>query len=107
MILGTDTLQDHNVRTYSMKDESADIPDPLLFLAKGDSIPLTQALADREGVKIDDRIDIQTVQRVERFRVRGLLKPDGPAKAMSGDVAIMDIYAAQTASGKEGRIDPG
>ncbi|MFH0975720.1 MAG: FtsX-like permease family protein [Spirochaetota bacterium] len=105
MILGIDTLQDSNVRSYSIKDESADIPDPLLFLAKRDSILITQALADREGIKIDQEIKVQTVQGIKRFKVRGLLNPEGPAKAAGGDIAIMDIFAAQLAFGKENRID--
>ena len=33
MILGIDVLQDHHIRDYSITDESAEIPDPLLFLA--------------------------------------------------------------------------
>ncbi len=42
---------------------------------------------------------------LKTFTVRGLLEPEGPAKALGGDIAIMDIYAAQLAFGKETRID--
>jgi putative ABC transport system permease protein len=105
MILGVDVLQDNKVRDYSVTDESADIPDPLLFLAKPDSILLTKEMADREGIKIDQRIQVQTVQGIKTFTVRGLLNPEGLAKAAGGDLAIMDIYAAQMVFGKEGRID--
>lgn len=105
MILGVDLLQDHQIRSYSLTDESADIPDPLLFLAKKDSILLTREMAVREGIKIDQEIQVQTVQGIKKFVVRGLLDPEGPAKAAGGDIAIMDIYAAQMVFGKEGRID--
>ena len=98
-------LQDHKIRSYSLTDESADIPDPLLFLAKPDSILLTREMAAREGITIDQKVRVQTVQGIKTLTVRGLLEPDGPAKAAGGDVAIMDIYAAQIAFGKEGRID--
>ena len=37
--------------------------------------------------------------------MRGLLNPEGPAKTMGGNIAIMDYPAAQMAFGKEGRID--
>lgn len=105
MILGVDVLQDGNIRDYKLSDENADIPDPLLFLARPDSILLTKELADREGIKIEQIIRVQTVRGVKNFRVRGLLNPEGPAKIASGNIAIMDYPAAQTAFGKEGRID--
>jgi putative ABC transport system permease protein len=105
MILGVDVLQDGNIRDYKLSDENADIPDPLLFLARPDSILLTRELADREGIKIDQKIRIQTVRGIRTFRVRGLLNPEGPAKIASGSIAIMDYPAAQMAFGKEGRID--
>jgi putative ABC transport system permease protein len=105
VVLGVDVLQDNNIRSYSVTDESADIPDPLLFLAKPDSILLTREMAKREGIQIDRKIRVQTVQGLKTFTVRGLLEPDGPAKALGGDIAIMDIYAAQMAFGKDGRMD--
>ena len=105
VVLGVDVLQDSNIRDYSVTDESSDIPDPLLFLAKPDSILLTKEMALREGIRIDQKLQVQTVQGLKNFTVRGLLEPDGPAKALGGDIAIMDVYAAQLAFGKEGRID--
>ena len=105
MILGVDVLQDSNIRDYKLTDESADIPDPLLFLARPDSILLTRALAAREGITIDQKIKVQTVRGIQTFRVRGLLNPEGPARTMGGNIAIMDLPAAQMAFGKEGRID--
>jgi putative ABC transport system permease protein len=105
MILGVDVLQDSNIREYKLSDENADIPDPLLFLARPDSILLTRELAEREGIKLDQTIQVQTVRGIRTFRVRGLLNPEGPAKVASGNIAIMDYPAAQMAFGKEGRID--
>jgi putative ABC transport system permease protein len=105
MVLGVDVLQDGNIREYKLSDESADIPDPLLFLARPDSILLTRELANREGIKLDQEIRVQTVRGISTFRVRGLLNPEGPAKIMAGSIAIMDYPAAQMAFGKEGRID--
>lgn len=105
VVLGIDVLQDGNIRDYRVTDESADIPDTLLFLAKPDSILLTREMAEREGIAVDQQVRVQTVQGIGTFTVRGLLEPDGPAKALGGDIAIMDVYAAQLAFGKEGRID--
>jgi len=105
VVLGIDVLQDHKIRDYSITDETADIPDPLLFLARSDSILLTRAMAEREGIEIDQEIRLQTVQGIKAFKVRGLLNPEGPARVAGGDIAVMDIYAAQMVFGKEGRID--
>ncbi len=105
MILGVDVLQDGNIREYKLSDDNSDIPDPLLFLARPDSILLTQQLAQREGIRIDQEIQVQTVRGIRKFRVRGLLNPEGPAKIMGGNIAVMDYPAAQMAFGKEGRID--
>jgi putative ABC transport system permease protein len=105
MILGVDVLVDTQVRDYSLSGESADVPDPILFLAKPDSILVTKTMAEREGFTLDQKIQVQTVEGIRTFRIRGILNPEGPAKAMGGNLAVMDIYAAQMAFGKNGRID--
>lgn len=105
MILGVDVLVDTQVRDYSLSGDSADIPDPLLFLARPDSILITREMAKREGISLDQKIRLQTVRGIRTFRVRGILDPTGPAKAMGGNVAIMDIYAAQMAFGMAGSIN--
>ena len=105
VILGVDVLQDSNIRDYRLSGENADIPDPLLFLARPDSILVTLEIAQRENIKLDQEIRVQTVRGIRLFHVRGILNPEGPAKAMGGNIAIMDYPAAQIAFGKEGRID--
>lgn len=105
MILGVDVLIDTQMREYSLHNESADIPDPLLFLARPDSILVTRTLAEREGFAIDQKIDVQTVDGIRTFQIRGILDPEGPAKAMGGNLAVMDIFAAQLVFGKEGKVD--
>lgn len=105
MILGVDVLLDTQMREYSLSGDSADIPDPLLFLARPDSILVTRTMADREGFTIDQKIQVRTVDGLRTFQIRGILNPEGPAKAMGGNLAVMDIYAAQMAFGKEGRVD--
>jgi len=105
MIIGVDLLQDHYIRDYRVSDETADIPDPLLFLAKPDSVLLSRGLAQENGFRIDQPVRIETVHGIRALTVRGFLEPEGPAKVMSDSLAVMDIYAAQMAFGKEGRID--
>src|SRR5512145_2874639 len=105
MLLGVNVLDDAQMREYDMTGDSADIPDPLLFLARPDSIVITRTMADREGFTLGMKIDVQTVDGIRTFEIRGILNPEGPAKAMGGNLAVMDIYAAQMAFGKTGRVD--
>ncbi len=105
MILGIDTLEDHHMRQYSLSGEGEDIPDPLMFLARPDSILLTRSMAKREGIRMGQKIRLQTVEGIKTFKVRGLLKPDGPARAAAGDVAVMDIFAAEKVFGMGRLID--
>ncbi|MEW6219882.1 MAG: FtsX-like permease family protein [Thermodesulfobacteriota bacterium] len=105
LILGVDILQDQGIRDYRLAGEAAEVPDPLLFLAKRDSILVTAAMAAQEGIALDQAVAVQTVAGIRTFTVRGLLHPEGPARVAGGDVAIMDIDAAQLAFGKSGRLD--
>ncbi len=105
VIIGVDVLQDHHIRDYRVSDETSDIPDPLLFLARPDSILMSRGLAHENNLHMDQPVTIETVQGVRALTMRGLLEPEGPAKVMSNSLAVMDIYAAQMAFGKEGKID--
>ncbi|HEY6010902.1 MAG TPA: FtsX-like permease family protein, partial [Nitrospirota bacterium] len=105
LIIGVDLLQDQHIRDYRVTDDTAEIPDPLLFLAKPDSVLASRGLARENNMLIDRPIQLETVRGVRSLMVRGFLEPDGPAKALNNSLAVMDIYAAQMAFGKEGRID--
>jgi putative ABC transport system permease protein len=103
-ILGVDLLQESAVRTYKATDQRV-IDDPLTFLNQADSIILTQTLAKAKGLKIDSKVRLATAQGVKTFTVRGLLEPEGAAKAYGGSLAIMDIDGARMMFGKENKID--
>jgi len=105
MIIGIDMLQDHHMRDYRVTDDTAEIPDPLLFLAKSDSVLVARDLARENNLGMDRAVEIETVRGIRSLTMRGFLEPVGPAKAMGNSLAVMDIYAAQMAFGKEGRID--
>ena len=80
-------------------------PIPLMFLAKPDSILVSRGMAGLNNIGMDKTMEIETVHGIRSLTVRGFLEPVGPAKTMSDSLAVMDIYAAQMAFGKEGRID--
>ena len=103
-ILGVDLLQETSVRSYKATDQRI-IDDPLTFLNQADSIVLTKSLAAAHGLKLDSKIKLSTAVGVKEFTVRGLLEPEGTAKAYGGSLAIMDIDGARVSFGKESKLD--
>jgi putative ABC transport system permease protein len=103
-IMGVDLLQEASVRTYKATDQRI-IDDPLTFLNQADSIILTRALAAKRGLKIEDRIRLSTASGAREFTIRGLLEPEGAARAYGGSLAIMDIDGARVSFGKENKLD--
>jgi putative ABC transport system permease protein len=103
-IMGVDLLQETSVRTYKATDQKI-IEDPLTFLNQPDSIILTRALAEKRGLAIDSKISLSTALGVRTFTVRGLLEPEGAARAYGGSLAIMDIDGARVSFGKENKLD--
>src|SRR5579885_2257188 len=104
MVFGVDLLKEQSVRTYKTTDEQA-IDDPLVFLNQPDSIILTHSFAEAHHLKIDSKFSLATARGSKTFTVRGLLSPEGPAKAYGGGIALMDIDGAQVTFGKEGKLD--
>ena len=103
-IMGVDLLQETSVRTYKATDQKI-IDDPLTFLNQPDSIILTKALAEKRGLALESKIELSTALGVRTFTVRGLLEPEGAARAYGGSLAIMDIDGARVSFGKENKLD--
>jgi putative ABC transport system permease protein len=94
MVLGVDLLQEQSVRTYKTSDEQI-IDDPLVFLNQPDSLIVTHGFADAHHFHQDSTFNLSTAHGTQKFTVRGLLSPEGPAKAFGGAIAIMDIDGAR------------
>ncbi len=69
------------------------------------AIFVTEAFASQHGLKVGADLRLSTPTGVETFRVYGLLRPEGLATAFGGQLAVMDLPAAQRWLGKDGRID--
>jgi putative ABC transport system permease protein len=104
-ILGVDVHQDQQIRNYRLSGQSTDTQNPLMLLSEPNTILITQALAEREGIKKDQNLRLETIYGMKTFKVGGLLNPEGPAKVAGGDMAVMDLHTAQMVFGKEGRVD--
>jgi len=105
LILGVDMLGDRSLRTYDLEGTDEAIDDPLVFLAQSDSLIITKTFAAKNGLGVDSRLPMRTMQGDLVFAVRGIMKPGGLATAFGGDLAIMDIYAAQKFFGRGRKFD--
>ena len=94
MVLGIDFLGDRSIRDWDFGSDEV-LDDPLVFLAQPDSICLTKEYAARKNLALDDVIRLETGHGWKAFKVRGLVEAEGPATAFGGNVAVMDLYAAQ------------
>lgn len=106
LILGTDMTGDRSLRDYDLEDgDEAIIDDPLVFLAQPDSLMLTKTFAEKNGISVNSKLTLGTVLGPRQFTVRGIMRASGLASAFGGNLAIMDIYAAQKMFGRGRTFD--
>jgi putative ABC transport system permease protein len=105
LVLGVDMRRDHKVRSYEVESSDVLIKDPVAFLMLPDSIMVTRSFADEHGLKIGSRLPMRTMDGERMFTIRGEMKPGGLASAFGGNLAIMNIYAAQKVFGRGRKFD--
>ncbi len=106
LVLGIDMTGDRSLRDYDLEsgDESI-VDDPLVFLAQPDSLIVSTELAERHQLRAGSHLTLRTAQGARQFTVRGIMKPAGLATAFGGNLAIMDVYAAQKMFGRGRTFD--
>src|SRR5262245_22734135 len=106
LVLGIDMTGDRSLRDYELKDaDDAIIDDPLVFLAQPDSLMVTKEFAERNKLEVNRKIPLLTINGEKEFTVRGIMSSAGMAQAFGGNLAVMDIYAAQQELGRGRRFD--
>jgi putative ABC transport system permease protein len=106
LILGVDMTGDRSLREYDLDEAGGTvIDDPLIFLAQPDSIILTREFAERNGLAVNSKLTLGTALGERAFTVRGIMESAGLASAFGGNLAIMDIYAAQKMFGRGRTFD--
>ena len=95
LILGVDTEGDHQLRDYQFDRAQTQIADPLVFLARPNSILLSRSFADRHGLKVGDKLPLFASDGKKDLIVQGTFKPIGVGEVFGGNVAVMDVYSAQ------------
>jgi putative ABC transport system permease protein len=106
LILGTDMTGDRSLRDYDLESgDEAIVDDPLVFLAQPDSLMVSKDFAARNGLAINSRLKLRTMEGEKPFTIRGIMSAGGLAQAFGGNLAIMDIYAAQKMFGRGRKFD--
>ncbi len=103
-LFGVDLTQEDTLARYhiGLTDGGSDT---LAWLADPRSIALTTSFAASRGLGVGDPLRLSTREGMATFTVRGLLEPQGMARAFGGALAVMDLPAAQMALGKDHLVD--
>jgi putative ABC transport system permease protein len=109
-ILGVDVLRDRSLRRYQLLQLSADekpatTRDFLRLLTDAQAIIVTEKFARKKQLSIGDKLPLLLGDLRLEFVIRGLLRDEGPARALDGNFALMDIAAAQLAFKRLGFLD--
>ncbi len=105
LVLGVDMTGDRSLRDYDLEGDDSVIDDPLVFLAQPDSLMVSQELADRNHLQVNAQLPLVTAEGEKRFTIRGIMKSSGLTSAFGGNLAIMDVYAAQKMFGRGRTFD--
>jgi putative ABC transport system permease protein len=106
LVLGVDLTGDRSLRNYELQDaDDSIIDDPLVFLAQPDSLLVTKEFAARNKLGVNSKIPLLTLEGEKEFTVRGIMNSEGMTQAFGGNLAVMDIYAAQQVLGRGRRFD--
>ena len=97
--LGTEAVDSYDVRVVEREgDEIEMLNDPR-------SVLLTEEYAGRHHIAVGGRVKFATTSGIRELHVRGLLRPEGIATVFGGNLAVMDLPAAQRLVGKDRRVD--
>jgi putative ABC transport system permease protein len=106
LILGVDMTGDRSLRDYDFESGADAVVDaPLVFLAQPDSIIITKEFAARNHLAVGDKLTLSTMAGDKAFTVRGIMRSGGLTSAFGGNLAVMDIYAAQLVFGRGRHFD--
>src|SRR5438552_3267363 len=87
LILGVDLTGDRSLRKYELEDaDETIIDDPLVFLAQPDSLMVTKEFAARNGIGVNSKIPLVTIEGEKQFTVRGIMSSQGMAQAFGGNL---------------------
>jgi putative ABC transport system permease protein len=109
-VLGVDILRDRTLRRYRLLqlhegEEEPSTREFFLLLADPRAVVVTQKFARRRGLSIGQSLALVIGDTQREFTIRGLLLDEGPARALDGNLVLMDLAAAQWAFHRLGWLD--
>ncbi len=104
-VYGVDLLTDFAMRDYQFIDSEFAFDQALDFIARPDSIAITESFSRRLNLPLGATVALTTSTGKQNYTVRALLREQGTAKVFGGSFALMDLPVAQRAFGKEGKLD--
>jgi putative ABC transport system permease protein len=106
LVLGVDLAGDRSLRDYDLESSGDSVvDDPLVFLAQPDSLIVSRIFAANNGLGVGSTLPLSTAAGVRVFTIRGVMTTPGLSSAFGGNVAIMDVYAAQLMFGRGRKFD--
>lgn len=97
-LVAADAIDSYDVRVVG--DEN-----PLELLNDANSVLLAEEYVARQKLSVGDRVRFATPTGIADLRIRGLLHATGLASVFGGNLAVMDLPAAQRILDKSERID--
>jgi putative ABC transport system permease protein len=107
-VLGVDILRDRSFRDYHLIEFGGQEPTPQQFLElliDAKAVIVTEKFARRKGLQTGDEIELSIGDQAEWYKIRGMLRDEGPARAVDGNFLLLDLAAAQWALQRLGRVD--
>ncbi|HKO95969.1 MAG TPA: FtsX-like permease family protein [Pyrinomonadaceae bacterium] len=105
LVMGMDTGSDLKLYEGEFDQASVEVSNPLAFADRPDSIAVSRPFADKYGLKEGDPIPVYTPKGKQNFIVRGFFKTTGASVVFGGNIALMDIHAAQAVFDRVGKYD--
>jgi putative ABC transport system permease protein len=107
LVLGIDMTGDRSLREYELESgEEAIVDDPLVFPRAARFPHPFQRFRRQERGASQSRLHLGTVEGDRAFTVRGIMKSSELTSAFGGNLAIMDVYAAQKMFGARPHLRP-
>jgi putative ABC transport system permease protein len=97
LVLGLDAGSDQELHEFQFDQEQIEISNPLSLVMRPDSILVSHSFAQKHDLRDGDRLPLFTPNGLKNFTVRGFFKPVGIGETFGGQLAVMDVYAAQRA----------
>lgn len=105
LVLGLDIGSDLELYEGLFDDKGLVVNNPLAFTTRADSIALSDSLRTRYGLKEGDTLSLDSAHGTQKLTVRGFFTMPGAGSIFGGNVAVMDIYAAQAAFNRGAKFD--